>query len=97
MDNGLVCGLIQAAGGALLAAGCSRAVAFIAFGELALAYWMVHVPARYYPLVNGGDLAVMFCFALLLFVFDGPGAWSFDSLLTKRAPKSTTRRNNHAI
>jgi putative oxidoreductase len=77
------------AGGALLAPGLfTRAVAFVAAGEMAVAYWMVHAPASFYPVVNGGDLAVMFCFVFLLFVFASPGAWSLDGLLTKRAPKS---------
>src|SRR5450631_846395 len=86
---GWFAGWIEVAGGALLAAGLfTRAVAFVAAGEMAVAYWMVHAPASFYPVVNGGDLAVMFCFVFLLFVFAGPGAWSLDGLLTKRVPKS---------
>lgn len=76
-------GWIEAAGGALLAAGLfTRAIAFVAAGEMAVAYWMVHAPASFYPVVNGGDLAIMFCFVFLLFVFAGAGAWSLDGRLT---------------
>jgi uncharacterized membrane protein YphA (DoxX/SURF4 family) len=66
-------GWIEAAGGALLAAGLfTRAVAFVASGEMAAAYWIVHAPVSFYPVVNEGDLAVLFCFVFLLFVFRRP-------------------------
>jgi len=72
-------GCIEAAGGALLAAGLfTREVAFVAAGEMAVAYWAVHAPVNFYPVVNEGDLAILFCFVFLLFVFAGPGAWSLD-------------------
>ena len=79
-------GWIEAAGGALLAAGLfTRVVAFVAAGEMAVAYWMVHAPVSFYPVVNEGDLAILFCFVFLLFVFAGSGPWSLDRLLKKRA------------
>jgi putative oxidoreductase len=81
-------GLIEAGGGALLAAGLfTRAVAFVAAGEMAVGYWMVHAPKSFYPVINHGDLAILFCFVFLLFVFTGPGVWSIDNLLTKRSPQ----------
>jgi putative oxidoreductase len=83
-------GWIEAAGGALLAAGLfTRAVAFVAAGEMAVAYWVVHAPVSFYPVVSEGDLAILFCFVFLLFVFAGPGAWSLDRLLAKRTAKSS--------
>jgi putative oxidoreductase len=81
-------GWIEAAGGTLLAMGLlTRAVAFVASGEMAVAYWMVHAPVSPYPVLNEGDLAILFCFVFLLFVFTGPGFWSLDGLLMRRAPK----------
>lgn len=77
-------GWIEASGGALLVAGLfTRAIAFVAAGEMAVAYWMVHAPASFYPEVNGGDLAILFCSVFLLFVFARAGAWSLDGLLTE--------------
>lgn len=61
----------------------TRAIAFVAAGEMAVAYWMVHAPTSFYPVANGGDLAILFCFVFLLFVFAGAGAWSLDGLLTE--------------
>ena len=82
-------GWIEAAGGALLAAGLfTRVVAFVAAGEMAVAYWVVHAPKSFYPVVNGGDLAILFCFVFLLFVFAGPGAWNLDRLLEKQVKES---------
>ena len=76
-------GTIEAAGRALLAVGLfTRAVAFVTSGEMAVAYWMVHAPTSFYPVVNHGDLAILFCLVFLLFVFVGPGVWSLDGLLT---------------
>jgi putative oxidoreductase len=57
----------------------TRPVAFILAGEMAVAYWMVHAPQDFFPVNNGGDGAVLFCFAFLYLVFAGPGAWSVDA------------------
>ena len=82
-------GLIEAAGGTLLAIGLlTRPVAFVAAGQLAVAYWLVHAPVSFFPVVNDGDLAILFCFVFLLLVFTGPGVWSIDGLLRKRRPAS---------
>ncbi len=70
-------GLIELIGGALLLIGlCSRPVAFLLSGQMAVAYWMFHAPSSFYPVQNGGDAAILYCFVFLLFVFAGPGAWS---------------------
>lgn len=72
---------IELIGGALLLGGLfTRAAAFITSGTMAVAYWMFHAPASFYPVLNGGDAAILYTFVFLLFVFTGPGAWSLDSL-----------------
>src|SRR3954452_17109273 len=77
--------------GALLIAGLfTRAVAFILSGEMAFAYFMGHMfkaglaAPVYTPLLNGGNAAILFCFACLYFVFAGGGAWSVDAVLRRR-------------
>jgi putative oxidoreductase len=57
----------------------TRPVAFVLAGEMAVAYWMAHAPQDFFPVNNGGDGAVLFCFAFLYLVFAGPGAWSVDA------------------
>lgn len=72
-------GLIELGGGVLLLIGLfSRPVAFVMAGQMAVAYWMFHAPSSFYPILNGGDAAILYCFVFLLFVFTGPGAWSVD-------------------
>jgi putative oxidoreductase len=73
-------GLLEIVGGlAILAGFFTRPVAFVLAGEMAYAYWMMHVPmGGFFPVNNGGDAAIMFCFAFLYLVFAGPGAWSVD-------------------
>jgi len=74
-------GVIETVGGALMLVGLmSRPVAFILSGEMAVAYFKQHAPASPWPIVNGGELAVLFCFIWLLFVATGPGPWSIDAL-----------------
>jgi putative oxidoreductase len=81
-------GMIELFGGALLLIGLfTRPVAFILSGEMAVAYWMAHAPRSFFPVLNGGDAAILYCFIFLLFVFTGPGAWSVDGILwSKRSP-----------
>jgi putative oxidoreductase len=82
-----VSGLIELAGGALLALGfCTRTTAFICSGEMAFAYFIGHFPKNFFPAQNGGDAAILFCFIFLLLVFSGPGSLSVDSRLGDRAP-----------
>ncbi len=57
----------------------TRLAAFVMAGEMAVAYWMAHAPHSFFPLRNGGELAVLFCFVFLYLVFAGPGAWSLDA------------------
>ena len=77
---------IELIGGSLLLFGLfTRPVAFITSGTMAVAYWMFHAPASAYPVLNGGDAAILYTFAFLLFVFTGPGAFSLDGALKKKA------------
>jgi len=80
--------LLEVFGGlAILLGAFTRPVAFVLAGEMAYAFWMMHVPmaGTIIPVANGGDGAVMFCFVFLYLVFAGPGAWSLDSVRTGRA------------
>jgi putative oxidoreductase len=72
-------GLIELIAGALIMIGLfTRPAAFIAAGEMAVAYWMFHAPQSPYPVVNGGDAAILYCFVFLYLVAAGPGAFSVD-------------------
>ena len=73
---------------AILLGAFTRPVAFILAGQMAYAFWFVHVPmmgqGNIIPVANGGDGAVLFCFVFLYLVFAGPGAWSVDEILKSR-------------
>ena len=78
-------GVIELVAGALLLIGLfTRAAAFIASGEMAVAYWMAHAPQSPFPVNNGGDAAILYCFVFLYLVFAGPGPWSLDATLARR-------------
>ncbi len=78
-------GVIELVGGTLLALGLfSRPVAFILSGELAVAYWMGHAPRGFMPIVNAGELAVLYSFVFLYLAAAGPGPWSLDHALWGR-------------
>lgn len=71
--------ILELLGGLLILIGLfTRPVAFILAGEMAVAYWMFHAPQSLYPVLNGGDAAILYCFVFLLLVFAGPGAWSIN-------------------
>ena len=75
--------VMELIGGILITLGLfTRPVAFLLSGEMAVAYWMVHAPRSIFPVLNGGDSAILYCFVFLLFVFTGPGAWSLDNALS---------------
>lgn len=68
-------GAIEVAVGALIALGLfTRAAAFLGSGTMAVAYFSQHAPGGFWPILNGGELAVLYCFALFLLVFTGPGS-----------------------
>ena len=78
-------GLIEIIGSALLLLGLfTRVAAFIMSGEMAFAYFMSHAPRGFFPILNNGEVAVLYCFLFLYFAVAGGGAWSIDQL----------RRNN---
>ena len=77
-------GFIELIGGALLILGLfTQPAAFILSGEMAVAYFMVHAPKSFYPLVNGGTLAIMYCFACLYLSTAGAGPWSVDAAMKR--------------
>jgi putative oxidoreductase len=78
--------ILELGGGLLILLGLwTRPVAFILSGEMAVAYWMFHAPRNLYPLLNGGDASILYCFVFFLLVFTGPGAFSLDQLRHGRA------------
>jgi putative oxidoreductase len=73
-------GVIELVTGTLVALGLlTRLAAFIASGQMAVAYWMFHAPASLYPAVNGGDGAILFCFIFLYIAAAGPGAFALEN------------------
>ncbi|HTO84049.1 MAG TPA: DoxX family protein [Methylomirabilota bacterium] len=81
-----VAGVIELVGGALVAVGLfTRLAAFVLSGEMAFAYFMVHAPKGFYPALNEGLAAVLFCFTFLYLSAAGPGPWSLDRLFRKVA------------
>lgn len=82
----IAAGLIETIGGALIALGLfTRFAAFIAAGEMAVAYFMVHIWSSFWPALNHGEAAIFFCFVFLFLFFSGPGPWSLDA---KRGTKA---------
>lgn len=80
-----VAGLLEAVGSILIVLGLfTRPVALILSGEMAFAYFLDHAPRSFFPLVNGGNLAVLYCFTFLYFSVAGPGVWSLDQLWRAR-------------
>lgn len=78
----LVAGAIEVATSALITAGFyTRIAAFIASGEMAAAYWLGHAPQSFWPAINMGEPAIMFCFIFLYLAFAGGGAWTLDNVL----------------
>jgi putative oxidoreductase len=74
-----IAGLIELVTGALIAAGlATAAAAFIACGEMAAAYFLGHFPAGFWPILNDGEQAVMYCFVFLYMATRGAGIWSID-------------------
>ena len=72
-------GVLEVVLGVLIAVGLlTRPAAFIASGMMAVAYWWMHFPEGFWPIVNGGETAALYCFVFLLLVFTGPGALSIS-------------------
>ena len=78
-------GLLETFGGALLLVGLyTRPVAFLLSGEMAIGYFRTHAPRGFWPLLNGGELAVFYCFMFLWLSTAGAGPWSLDKMLRKK-------------
>jgi putative oxidoreductase len=78
-------GLIELIGGALFTVGLfTRPVAFILSGFAAVAYFLVSAPKGFHPLLNNGELASLFSFVFIYFVFSGPGPWSVDAAMGRK-------------
>ena len=74
-------GVLEAVGGTLMLLGLfTRPVAFVLAGEMAVAYFTAHMPRGPWPILNGGELAVLFCFIWLFFCAAGPGPLSLDAV-----------------
>jgi putative oxidoreductase len=80
-------GMFEMIPGALLALGLyTRTAAFLAAGEMAFAYWIGHAPRAFWPVDNGGDAAILYCFIFLYILCAGPGPWSLDAAMKSRWP-----------
>ena len=82
----LIAGILEFFGGIAFLIGLfTRPIAFILSGLMAVAYFMAHASGGFLPFVNGGEMAVLYCFVFFYFVFAGGGEWGLDSLLGKKA------------
>jgi putative oxidoreductase len=78
---------IEIVGGALIAVGLfTRLVAFLCAGEMAIGYFLFHFPKSFWPIVNMGEAAILYCFIFLYFSAAGAGAWSIDAARTRNEP-----------
>jgi putative oxidoreductase len=78
-------GMFELVGGALMVIGLfTRPVAFLLCGEMAVAYFYAHAPRAFFPVINGGDAAVLYCFIFLYLVFAGAGPWSVDAMMKRK-------------
>ena len=81
----VVAAWMEILGGGLLALGLfTRPVAFLLSGEMAAAYFLAHATKGFYPALNGGEAAVLYCFTFLYLAFAGGGEWSLDAQVRKR-------------
>ena len=81
----LTAAIIEFVGGLMIGLGLgTRIAAFIASGEMAVAYFMVHAKSSFYPLINHGELAVVYCFLFLYFASMGSGTFSLKSMMKKK-------------
>jgi putative oxidoreductase len=81
-------GILEVFGGALILIGlCTRPIAFVLAGEMAVAYFQFHAPSGFWPIVNGGVDAILYCFIWLYISAAGAGPWSIDALLGRNNAK----------
>lgn len=80
-----IAGVLELFGGLLVLVGLFTApVAFVLSGQMAVAYFMVHAPRGFWPILNNGELAMLYCFIFLYLVTAGSGPWSLDQLFRKK-------------
>jgi len=85
-------GILEALGGLLITLGLyTRMVAFLLSGEMAFAYFMSHAPRGFFPLLNGGDAAILYCFVFFYLWVAGGGSWSLDRLRASMSATSASR------
>ncbi|MFF2851450.1 DoxX family protein [Streptomyces sp. NPDC058001] len=90
--------LIQLVGGTLIMLGLgTRAAALVSSGSMAYAYFKVHQPEALWPIQNSGEAAAMFCWATLLFVFTGSGAFGLDRLFSGRLENAGQARDRETV
>jgi len=83
----LAAGVVELIAGVLVTIGLfTRIAAFLASGEMAIGYFMMHFPNGFWPLANKGEAAILFCFIFLYIAAAGPGAWSIDGARLRNAP-----------
>ena len=83
----IAAGAIEFVAGILITIGLfTRLAAFIASGEMAVAYFIGHATKGFWPIANMGEGAILFCFIFLYLAAAGPGAWSIDNARTRNAP-----------
>lgn len=84
--------ILETFGGLAIVLGLfTRPVAFVLAGEMAVAYFQFHAPLSFFPTVNNGIPAVLYCFLYLYLAFEGAGAWSLDYIIARRAPRAAVR------
>src|SRR5262249_52154908 len=84
-------GALELIGGFLILIGLfTRPIAFLLAGNMAVAYFMAHAPKSFFPTINDGQLAILFCFVFLYLVFAGAGEWSVDEQIARSRAKSTS-------
>lgn len=78
-------GVLETFGGALIILGLfTRPTAFVLSGQMAVAFFMVHLPISFFPILNMGEITVLYCFIFLWLSAAGPGPWSIDAMRSKR-------------
>jgi putative oxidoreductase len=96
--EGLVAGLIEFFGGILICLGIFTSIAaFIACGEMAVAYFTSHAPRGFWPIMNRGELAVLYCFLFLFIACEGDGRWSVGALWRGRSVKGDPSSSSKSV
>jgi putative oxidoreductase len=86
-------GVLEVVGGLLLVFGfLTRPVAFILAGDMAVAYFMAHAPRSFFPALNGGDSAILYCFVFLYLAVAGGGEWSIDAVRNPKLARALSGR-----